>query len=829
MEKARKASEAKLTDKLAPLFAKRLEAQRKKLQAWAERKLTKSIELAELEKAGDCGANADGGGGFQPGNTCGAGGAGGGGDAPTPVIRGTRTGGFKIPPPPADVAAEMKLKAMKLGERVPLTLGATTSFRPVYVEISKEGKNRLYRAYDRGGANDGKFIQTIGHDKLVTLLKAEADDEGANKPNIPAKPKKVSIEEIQRAISVPISDEIFKLLEQGLADGGKQMEDLLGIKFRENDPDVIAYLKEQRTNLEDVLDESAARMVKDTLEAGYKEGESERVLIQRLVDSGSFAESRAQRIARTESHAATMSGAYQGMRQGGVETRKWLSASDELVRDTHAEADGQEVGIDEPYQVGDAELMYPGDPDGPAGEVINCFPGHVRVQGSFVAGTRSLYAGPMREIVTRNGRKLTVTPNHPVATPKGFVAAGALNKGDDLIGYSSEARRDCVSRIVDDKQNNEATIEQVFDALRACGSLRSREVSVDDFHGDGRSVKGKIEVVVVEGALRDEAASFPGQDSPEVFLEDSDVRHAGGSRAGAGALALGGINTPPARVPSFGALPKDGGTVKLELAPFEALRFGSASHIDSKRTEPRSKYGAGDAGFIRELLERFPGQVATDEIVEIRDFEFSGHVYDLQGVGGWIVAEGIIESNCRCTEIIVRASVSPEDFADALEMAGSKLAQDDVREAIKDEMDQSETGRLDAGDVDKLKVARGSGDEVDYDAEKGKLTIGPKADPGEIADAVREHIVSSVTTATDARNFMNELGTGKLPEPAISGTERQKAVQTIARVVTGDRKGAEDIFGQKLSDKEWARLQVIGKHYFLSAGTSGAVPAKEKR
>ena len=52
--------------------------------------------------------------------------------------------------------------------------------------------------------------------------------------------------------------------------------------------------------------------------------------------------------------------------------KSWLATEDERTRETHADADGQEVPIDQPFQVGDDLLMYPGDPDGSDAEVINC-------------------------------------------------------------------------------------------------------------------------------------------------------------------------------------------------------------------------------------------------------------------------------------------------------------------------------------------------------------------------------------------------------------------------------------------------------------------------
>jgi len=82
---------------------------------------------------------------------------------------------------------------------------------------------------------------------------------------------------------------------------------------------------------------------------------------------------RLEMIARTETIRASNAGAYHLYRNWGVVAQKeWLAAVDDRTRDTHLEANGQVVGLDEPFNVGGAPLMYPGDPNGPLGEVVNC-------------------------------------------------------------------------------------------------------------------------------------------------------------------------------------------------------------------------------------------------------------------------------------------------------------------------------------------------------------------------------------------------------------------------------------------------------------------------
>lgn len=84
---------------------------------------------------------------------------------------------------------------------------------------------------------------------------------------------------------------------------------------------------------------------------------------------------RAETIARTETHAATMASAdaySSNLPAGIVGARKWLATPDSRTRPAHAAAEGQTRPLGEPFTVGEAELMFPGDPSGPPDQIINC-------------------------------------------------------------------------------------------------------------------------------------------------------------------------------------------------------------------------------------------------------------------------------------------------------------------------------------------------------------------------------------------------------------------------------------------------------------------------
>jgi uncharacterized protein with gpF-like domain len=86
---------------------------------------------------------------------------------------------------------------------------------------------------------------------------------------------------------------------------------------------------------------------------------------------------RAVTVSRTETLGALGAGradSFEAMQEelGIPMERQWISTLDQRVRSSHAEADLQRVPVGQPFTVGGAQLDHPGDPFGPAEEIINC-------------------------------------------------------------------------------------------------------------------------------------------------------------------------------------------------------------------------------------------------------------------------------------------------------------------------------------------------------------------------------------------------------------------------------------------------------------------------
>lgn len=119
----------------------------------------------------------------------------------------------------------------------------------------------------------------------------------------------------------------------------------------------------------------ARKILEKIVEEGLGEEQGAIRLQQLLGDN--YARFAATRVVRTEVHTAvnraTQLSTVATTNETGIKFNKvWISTEDSRTRPTHDAADGQTVPTEKPFIVGGVELMYPGDPDGPANEIINC-------------------------------------------------------------------------------------------------------------------------------------------------------------------------------------------------------------------------------------------------------------------------------------------------------------------------------------------------------------------------------------------------------------------------------------------------------------------------
>lgn len=140
---------------------------------------------------------------------------------------------------------------------------------------------------------------------------------------------------------------------------------------------------EVRAEIEGVLQNFAMKVNDDTytqLNALFKQAELDGAGIEELMKriAGYFADRsedwQLERIARTVSTSLNNAGDEHAWKQsnGLVIGTQWLAALDARTRDAHRQAHGQIRPLGVPFEVGGELLLYPGDVNGSAGNVINC-------------------------------------------------------------------------------------------------------------------------------------------------------------------------------------------------------------------------------------------------------------------------------------------------------------------------------------------------------------------------------------------------------------------------------------------------------------------------
>ena len=109
---------------------------------------------------------------------------------------------------------------------------------------------------------------------------------------------------------------------------------------------------------------------------GILQGESMDKIAKRLRNVQEMNRTQAIRSARTIVTGAENKGrqdSYKRAEEDGiVMKREWIATNDSRTRHWHAELDGVEVDIDEPWVNEFGEIMYPGDPSADPANTYNC-------------------------------------------------------------------------------------------------------------------------------------------------------------------------------------------------------------------------------------------------------------------------------------------------------------------------------------------------------------------------------------------------------------------------------------------------------------------------
>lgn len=392
---------------------------------------------------------------------------------------------------------------------------------------------------------------------------------------------------------------------------------------------------------------------------------------------------RSEVIGRTEAMSAANEGAMESYRQaienGVVDAdqveRTWNTAEDSRVRDSHDAMDGQTVGADEPFTSGAGNLLlYPGDPSAPPEDRIQCFiPQTCVIVPGLQKVLRRNYSGIVIRLVAA-GVDLTVTPNHPILTTRGWIAAGDVVENDELI------QRLCFEDSIPSNPeiaDQETTASQIFDSVSessfAVTQFRNgASRTTVDFHGE--TFDGDVDIIRTNCKLWHGCKSDRSEMFDDIILESSDLAK--------GALLAKSLLGKNGRRPCTSSNSIIGSSNQLlsldgrETRHSQAVCITPTAFSDSQIPEAGIDETTSSSDLICDLQDGqsveeqrvHPTQIrcsAFRVISKIRTSRhwYSGPVYNFETASGLILASSIVTHNCRCT-VSVRITAPTDAGAD---------------------------------------------------------------------------------------------------------------------------------------------------------------------
>ena len=324
-----------------------------------------------------------------------------------------------------------------------------------------------------------------------------------------------------------------------------------------------------------------------------------------------------------------------------------------------------------------------------------------RIEGRISSASKSFYSGEAVELVSRFGTELRATINHPILTPRGFVPAGKLKPGDYLVCDFGD-----VEDLPVHVENGPALVENVFESFSELPHNLSTSKAIPfDFHGDGVSVKGNINIVTPYWELLGNGDFHTSKGGGDFVFDGLNPLPANVDRVGRCRRFLERSNSStkslvrysdlsfplfrrhPAPLENFVfavsphldiVFPKQfaqGGSVGLidgsqgrngfssTVTPDDFRQgvpdfprsgytcFGISSRFDTGLAKPYVEAMSSDTDLWSELSGGFPGEVSLDKLIEIRRFHYDGPVYDFESPVNYFTTSckgrKAFVSNCR--------------------------------------------------------------------------------------------------------------------------------------------------------------------------------------
>lgn len=456
------------------------------------------------------------------------------------------------------------------------------------------------------------------------------------------------------------------------------------------------YTKSIELPIQDLAAKKTIELRKMIQEQAFK-GRRYEELAKEIKKSYTSISHKAKFIARQETNLAITKFKEIRYTDAGISQYKWQTVQgspNHPVRPMHKEL-GERSKRGELFDFNNPPIDDSNGSRHNPGENFNCFPG-----STFIAIDRSIdkifrrsYSGELTLLVSADGVVIESTSNHPILTNRGWIAAKDIQIGD----YVFESIRENFFTKKMNGEYVESSFEQVFSALGLCSHVSVSRLPEAHFHGDVSEDKN-VDIISIDRKLmltriaeffemlkefyfkNANPLAFSSSSMPHNFIawglashsivsflselqtllschirhsDDISFRPVSSSHitdcqpstdytSRNSVLTSNSKLTHPVLIVlnsiliNFGFIPNDSSGFNINSSSAEILTKNVGINFESN-----SQFLQGDIGRLIKPLR----------IIDKGTRSFHGHVYNLQTVNNWYLAQNRIVHNCRCIAI----------------------------------------------------------------------------------------------------------------------------------------------------------------------------------
>lgn len=403
-------------------------------------------------------------------------------------------------------------------------------------------------------------------------------------------------------------------------------------------PTEVKAFTKQNVSLIKSIPQQYFERVEQGLMRDVQAGKSTKEITENISNIYNVSKSRAALIARDQTAKFNSNLNMVRQKSVGVTKYMWSTSMDERVRPSHAENEGKIFSWDDPP----SETGNPGDD-------INCVPEDsiVSLHAPAIKAYRRWHTGQLTEIVTDSGETLRLTPNHPVLTSRGWVAAHLIKMSDYLI----QAPDQIFNPFVGDPKSGDSTAKKMFCALRNKGLFHRVSGRASRFHGDAAGED--VDVVEIKRMLKIKWDSNFSQSIGNDFFTIANNLGSGESHSSSRDVAF-----PFAPNSIMGGFRPFKSLSQSRI--FHSLKHGftSPSNGNAALNQNPSDWCPADFQFLSDeflaiAVQIHPNNFIFRKIRSVMSYPWSGFVHNFETVTGWFSSVNLIVHNCRCVALPV--------------------------------------------------------------------------------------------------------------------------------------------------------------------------------